>query len=608
MSSSRRSKRPHGQLRQSQVVTTFGPGSLLDLPKHSVLIGGLEQWTGDGAEVNEPRLVEKLRNLLQIDRLHLRLPPPESDDPNAATTGIGAWKFPEWFVVQDARDSGASGGFRSRALVPMAALTGGNYVDRDRKKRPVVPVRFVRGCRAGHIGDIDWRSYVHGGSGSCHRPLSMEERGTSGDIAEIWICCDCGRDRRMIDAAHPKLGALGLCDGARPWLGPRAHESCSERNRLLVRTASNSYFPQIQSVISLPDPDEEIRNRVDQVWKFVEEVESLDDLRHERKKSKVRPVLDGLTDDAVFGEIERRRGRGPRAVPKSVKRAELEVLNAPRESIGQDRPDGDFYARTLDPSRWKAEKNRWMEPIERVVLVHRLREVVAQVGFTRFEAMAPDVQGELVMGVRRAAISREADWLPAIENRGEGIFLSFRKEAIESWLARPEVIDRGRLLILGFDAWRAERPGTTRQFFGLPYVLLHSVSHLLLTALSLECGYPASALRERVYALDGVGYGILIYTGSSDAEGTLGGLVEAGRDIARHLRRALELAELCSNDPVCAQHEPQSEHERRFLQGAACHGCILISETSCEQHNDFLDRALVVPTVGDARAAFFHFD
>jgi hypothetical protein len=132
-------------------------------------------------------------------------------------------------------------------------------------------------------------------------------------------------------------------------------------------------------------------------------------------------------------------------------------------------------------------------------------------------------------------------------------------------------------------------------FPGLPYYLLHSISHMLLSTIAVECGYPASSLRERVYALDGR-FGILIYTGSSDAEGTLGGLVETARDIKRHMRRALDAALLCSNDPVCAHHAP-AEHDQQPLHGNACHGCLLVSETSCEQQNDFLDRALVVPTI-----------
>ena len=86
--------------------------------------------------------------------------------------------------------------------------------------------------------------------------------------------------------------------------------------------------------------------------------------------------------------------------------------------------------------------------------------------------------------------------------------------------------------------------------------------------------------------------------------GRWAGLIQVGRRIHEHVRNALEMGELCSNDPVCSQHDPQSTHEHRFLHGAACHGCLLIAETSCEQHNDFLDRALVVPTVDNLGIQF----
>ena len=134
--------------------------------------------------------------------------------------------------------------------------------------------------------------------------------------------------------------------------------------------------------------------------------------------------------------------------------------------------------------------------------------------------------------------------------------------------------------------------------------MLHSLSHLVITAVSLECGYAASSIRERIYAGE-AGYGIMLYTGSSGSEGTLGGLVEVGKHIEYHLELALEQGKLCSNDPVCAQHKPDNEQEERFLHGSACHGCLLIAETSCERRNEFLDRALVVSTVEALGAEFF---
>ena len=596
--------RPHGQIRQSQIVTTFGPGAMLDLPSHSVLVAGLEHWTAGGEEVHEPRLVEKLKHLLGVPSLKLLSPPPDQEDPTAAQTGITAWQFPEWFITQDVIDeSQQAGNVRSRMLVHRRALTRGKFIDDDRKKRPVVPIRFVRACRCGHIGDIDWYAFVHGGPTECRRQLWIDEYGTSGDLAEIWVRCECRADRSLSQASRIQNQSLGMCDGYRPWLGPYAHETCGEPNRLLIRTASNAYFPQKMSVISLPDRDEAVAESVDQVWQnFLEYVETIDDLRDERRrKPPVKAALEGLGDEEVFSEIQSRRGGG-QAATKTVKQAELETLVASQEEIGEDRPDGNFFARALPREKWDRP---WMSAIERVVLVHRLREVVALAGFTRFEAAVPDVAGELEMGVRRAALARETEWVPAIENKGEGVFLQFRDDAIENWLQRIDVQERGVHLGKGFEFWKRERRGTHRQFPGVPYILLHSLAHLLLTSVSLESGYPTSSIRERIYALPDTGYGVLLYTGSSDAEGTLGGLVEVGRRIHEHIESALQLGELCSNDPVCAQHVPENAHERRFLHGAACHGCLLVAETSCEQHNEFLDRALVVSTVDNLGIEFF---
>jgi hypothetical protein len=596
-------KKAQGEIRQSQIVTTFGPGSVVDLPNHSVLVAGLDFWIGLSQSIPEPRLSQKLARVLGVPSVELKSPPPADNDPTAPPTGIAAFQFPEWFITQDLEQQERSG-MRSRLLVHRKALTRGKYIDRDRKSRAVVPVRFVRACRAGHIGDIDWYAFAHNGPSECgkqQRQLYLDERGTSGDLTEVWVRCECGKgERSLAQAAKLQNQALGLCDGARPWLGPYTKEKCGEPSRLLIRSASNAYFPQLMSVISLPDRDVTVRRAVDAVWSYLEAVENLEQLQYERKKSTVKTALEGISNEEVFAELEARRGGVKQE--KSVKVAELETLVAAKQEVGEDKPEGVFYARALPGSVWSRP---WMEPIERVVLVHRLREVVAQVGFTRFESAAADIEGELDIGVRRAALTREITWLPAFENKGEGVFIQFKSEAIKGWLAKGAVQNRAVGLMTGFKLWRQEHQGTKREFPGPQYLMLHSLSHLLITAVALECGYPASSIRERIYAIPEVGYGILLYTGSSDAEGTLGGLVQVGRRIHESIKNALELGLLCSNDPVCAQHDPSSGHERRFLHGSACHGCLLISETSCEQQNDFLDRALVVQTVQNLGAEFF---
>jgi hypothetical protein len=544
-------------------------------------------------------LVAKLEQALDIQGLRLRTPPVDGTDLNAPPTGITAWRFPEWFIT-DVVESSLT--IRSRLMVHRRTLDGNRYlIDADRKKRFVVPIRFVRACRRGHIGDIDWFRFVHGGQDNCHRQLWIDERGTSGDLSEVVIRCGCGAERGMIDATLATR-ALGMCDGARPWLGPYTRESCGEPNRLLVRTASNAYFPQVLRVISLPDRDDAVVQAVDRVWDTLQDVERVEDLDQLRKIVRsVAAALSGLDSALVMDEIRSRRAGGGARADKPVKRAELEVLLATKDEIGADVPDGTFYARSLPRQRWDGP---FTSAIDRVILIHRLREVSAQVSFTRFEAITPDFEGDLELGVQPASLAREVTWLPAVENRGEGFFIAFKAQTVEAWIQRPDVIARGKLLMSGFDRWCADHKQSKRQFPGLPYLMLHSLSHLLLTAVALECGYPASSIRERVYAGQ-TGYAILIYTGSPDAEGTLGGLVEAGRHIAEHLEAALDAGRLCSNDPVCAEHNPADQFASRYLLGAACHGCLLIAETSCEQHNDFLDRALVVPTLSDQGGAFF---
>ena len=243
--------------------------------------------------------------------------------------------------------------------------------------------------------------------------------------------------------------------------------------------------------------------------------------------------------------------------------------------------------------------------LERVVVVHRLREVTALVGYTRFDYISQDIDGEFDLNLEPAPLALGVNWLPASENKGEGLFLQFRKGSVDEWNRRPAVRALAARMERGMQNWCVERNVATRQFFGAPYVMLHSLSHMMIGAISLECGYPASAIKERIYANTNEGYGILLYTAGADSYGTLGGLASAAGSIEHYLESALEMGRLCSNDPVCAQHDADNANERRHLQGAACHGCLLISETSCESFNDLLDRSLVVSTVACRGAEFF---
>ena len=589
------------QLRRSQLVTTFGPGCMIDLPDSSVIVSGLDHWRYDTSRIpviEEPRLVEKLRAFLDRETVTLRTPPPAPEHPSESRTDVTVWEFPNWFIVQELEQGKTR--FRRRRLVFAATLENGRYRDTEsRKPLSVVPVRFVRACPRGHVADLDWKGFVHSGRADCMRQLWIEERGTSGDLSQVWIMCDCGLQRSMSDAGGFK--ALGYCNGQRPWLGANQHEKCDLPSRLLIRSASNAYFPQLLSVISIPDTRKPVDDAVKALWAdFLSDIETIEELLKARKKPTPAERLQGFSNADVLAAIERQRG-GNAGSARKVKDVEFAALTESVEEMGADVPEGDFYARRMPRDLWQAP---WMAAIKSVVLVHRLREVVALAGFTRCEPQGPDIQGELSVDAKRAALAIDQTWVPAIENRGEGVFLEFDSSAIQAWAAQPEIIARARVLEKGFAMWQEEKKSKL-DFPNVIYYMLHSFSHLVMTAISLECGYPASSIRERIFCMPDNGhFGILIYTGSSDAEGTLGGLVSAGRSIARHIRRALEYGALCSSDPVCAYHRPV-QHDHQPLHGAACHGCLLVAETSCEQHNDYLDRALVVPTVEGLGVEFF---
>jgi hypothetical protein len=121
-------------------------------------------------------------------------------------------------------------------------------------------------------------------------------------------------------------------------------------------------------------------------------------------------------------------------------------------------------------------------------------------------------------------------------------------------------------------------------------------------AFAIECGYSAASIEERIYSAGpgeeaGPMAGILLFTAAADSEGTLGGLVALGEpeSLRRHLTIGLQRLQLCSSDPLCAEHRP--EPGRGVLHGTACHSCLFVSETSCERGNKFLDRGVLAATV-----------
>ncbi len=594
--------RPDGQIRRSQVVTTYGPGAVVDLLHDAVLISGVEHWRGGSSEaVHEPRLVVDLRRkhgLRSLDHAAPLRTPPVGDDRDASRgNGIDAIEFPEWFVCQNPE---------CRALVRAndgLERKGDRRVhDCTKKGTECVPVRFVSACRNGHIDEFPWVWFVHAGQKGepCAGPRLRLYEGPAGDFASIVVTCrTCGVSRPLIDARKDE--ANPACRGRRPWLGHDAEsEACSEPQRLLVRTASNAWFSVVESALSIPDEGTPLHDRVREHMNVLQ-VATAEALPVLRTIPDLARAFEGVSDsDLLRAVTEVRAGKTPEPLP--LRHAEYrQLVAAPAETPGEvPERDVEFHARSVAPPAS-------VPGIRRVVLVQKLREVRALRGFTRIEP--PPLSGaDEKEKARVQPVTRDGTWLPACEVLGEGVFIELDPDQLASWEARAAVLERGRDLAAGYDTFRES--GGRGDLPGLRFYLLHSLAHLLITTMSLECGYSASAIRERIYcALPGDEHGemagILLSTGSPGTDGTLGGLVDEGRRLEQHLLRALRHARLCSNDPVCAHHLPTDPSER-WLEGAACYGCLYVAESSCEAFNRWLDRALVVPVIGaDPDAAFF---
>lgn len=240
--------------------------------------------------------------------------------------------------------------------------------------------------------------------------------------------------------------------------------------------------------------------------------------------------------------------------------------------------------------------------IKSIVLVDKVRVVNALIGFSRLTPVS-STEDYGYVDIKE----KETRWYPAYEVKGEGIFIEFIQEDIDKWVEScPEVSERCARLQQNYDysfIGRNHPKDITPQM-----VMLHTLSHILISQLSFECGYSIASLSERLYCYNGNKEesmaGIFIYTASGDSEGTLGGLVRQGRPDAfpNVFRKALEKAKVCSNDPVCIMSKGQG---RDSLNLAACHTCALLPETCCEEKNEFLDRGLLVGTYDNRDTGFW---
>lgn len=551
------SERP--KARQSQLVSTYGIGSLFPAGDQSFMICGLDDWyTSDNLRVEEPRLARSLR----VSGFYAPSAGRRSGD-------IPAVRFPTYHYCPQCRTLAQFWKFDAKRMVCAEC------------ERDITPSRFVACCEDGHIEDFPYFQWVHRGdmpSGGTHT-LSLNSLGASSSLSDIVIGCSCGARPHSLEGSFARnaLRTIKSCGGKRPWLPDSPDEACDKPLRALQRGSSNVWFAEVRSTISIPPWSSPNSQFVTENWTVLEHFpeESLQGVLPAMIAGK--PGLDAV---GILDTVRRRKGLQSESEPTEE---ELRVEEYFALIGGNDggRLDS-FRCVEVDVDE------RLDHVVTQVSKVSRLREVRALFGFTRVTS-SPTAS----VSPRTAKLSEQnPSWLPATEVLGEGVFVRLEEDFVAKWEANElassqvaKLAESQRLRATESDLPQPEAPAAR-------FLAIHSFAHALLQELSLDAGYPVGSLRERVYAGPGQA-GVLIYTASSDAAGSLGGLAALSRGdvLADIIIRSLARASWCSNDPVCAESGPSGSDG---LNLAACHACLLLPETSCEHRNQFLDRVTII--------------
>lgn len=620
-------------VRASQAVLQYGVGAMVDFRDRTLMTAAPEYWGGSVSHIRD----ERLEKILHVDYFGK---PGDKDDVKFAE-GISYVRFPEWYFCPSCRRFKPIGEWVTeyRAKSPKKAEEDPHMIQTMKCPKcfqELVVARIITACQEGHIDDFPWVKWVHcqnfgGPKEICSRPeltITTSSSASEGLEGLTLKCLNCGAAASLRGAFDPgKFEELDKktdfrynfrCAGKHPW--KHKIESCksTEYPKVLQRGSSSVYFPVTESSLVIPPYSSIVTNKIDESAAYAEykaviasylstpgiTAETIELLHNSQTQVYAQRIAQetAISFDKVVGVLKRKNAApddGEYSTASVKYRAEeYEAITG--ETVIEAEDYGEFYREGVDISAYN------LPFLKSISLIHKVREVQALVGFTRLKPVdstdAPRSQAVIV-----PVKEPDTKWYPAYDVRGEGIFIEFDSSSINNWRSENQFLAE-RVAILN-DNYKKSFIGENhpREITG-KFLLLHTISHLLIKQLSFECGYGIASLKERIYcseATDGKEMaGILIYTACGDSEGTLGGLVRQGRSdtFPSIFNKAIENARTCSNDPVCSLSQGQG---RDSLNLAACYSCTLIPETSCEEFNCFLDRGVVVGTFDNPNLGFF---
>ena len=615
-------------IRRAQLIAPFGVGALLMTKEGVSLIGaGLDHWfdeTGDPSNPldSEEFLVEEWRLQKSLGVDFFRLPPdfrPRSRYGRNINTGltIPYLRFPTWHFCQ-----------RCGRMDKYPLTERGHKRCNCQMKGAMVQVPLVAICDRGHIQDFPWREWVHRSvSPDCPGRLELKSTGEGGLRGLVVACGGCGKRRNLegVLSAEPsgdrttlssglEKNQEYLCAGHTPWLCDQVRRGCGRPLRGALRSSTNIHYTQQASAIYLPrgghaaDPtlvDLVTRPPISQVRQMFGDSITAVLLRSVPRCAK---LVEAYTDEQVNEALAIAAGGTPADESDGVLGDDAHTAFRRREfdAFLQERRDDQLVVSPVPPAEYEGEFTRYFSSVS---LVEKLRETRVLRGFTRVYPENEMDNAALQDLMRVSPPDPGERWLPAYVVHGEGVFLQLNEERVQEWEASEDVNRRVSVLVDRYKTIQEARHLRDRPI-SPRFMLTHTLAHLLINRLTFESGYSTASLRERLFVSqhpERPMAGLLIYTAAGDSEGTMGGLVRLGKPgvLERIFRKAVEEARWCGADPVCMETGDMGGQGPDSCNIAACHNCVLVPETACEEFNRFLDRGLVVGSLSNRAIGYF---
>ena len=611
--------------RWSHMLSFSGVGALVRADNDLFLVMDISHWTDKhGQPAGEPLVyVDLLRGALGLDDKQLLQPPRARLVNNGAVDGtcVPALRFPRWARCPSCgllhyEPWQAQGRERNSLEDPRCSCP---------KRSRLRQVDWVVAHPDGGVWDVPWHWLAHKdapAANDCRKnnatpSLHLLRNDKSGH----WSlrCGRCG-------ASEPFSPGRELASGRRaslqPWQKPPADPAVqSQQNARIVEVNDpRLYFSRLKSGLVIP-PESQVER-----GGLLDRLYCNHAARRELEGARTRLARGGLlrrlanefgcTREALGEALEQIEAGWPlygeTATGGQLLEKEYRALTTP---IPGQVEGEDFVTEHLT-SAWRslpldlAESARGAavrDVVEQLVAVTRLREIRVFTGFHRVEqwfddGIKPDTDDEPERQIARLVppdLDQGADWLPAIELYGEGIFVTLDESMLQRWEEQPGLVWRAEALQRRLDHTGMRLPDELTLPLTPRFILLHTLAHLLIRRLETEAGYSAASIRERIYCGTGPEpmAGILVYVAVADVAGSLGGLAELAEPerFLNLLAGVFDQADWCSLDPVCAEHEGQGPSQ---LNRAACHACALVPEPSCQFGNVLLDRVFIAGDLG----------